>query len=52
MLFPGEDIAAHVRRRSDGKEFWLGVAELRATDEKSQDCQLLDDYSVWFVDHR
>jgi len=52
MLFPGEDIAAHVRRLSDGKEFYLGLAELKATDKKSENHQLLDDYSVWFVDNR
>jgi hypothetical protein len=52
MLFPGQDIAAHVRRLSDGKEFWLGLAELKATNRKSHDCQLLNDYSVWFVDNR
>ncbi len=52
MLFPGEDIAAQVRRLSDGKQFWLGLAELKATDRKSQNFQLLDDYSVWFVNNR
>jgi len=52
MLFPGEDITAHVRRISDGKEFCLGLAELKATDRKSENCQLLDDYSVWFVNSR
>ena len=52
MLFPGEDIAAQVRRLSDGKGFWLGLAELKATDRKSQNYQLLDDYSVWFVNNR
>jgi len=29
MLFRCEDIAAHVRRISDGKKFVLGLAELR-----------------------
>jgi hypothetical protein len=45
-------MAAHVRRLSDGKEFWLGLAEIKATDRKSQDCQLLGNYSLWFVDNR
>lgn len=52
MLFPGEDLAAHVHRLSDGKEFHLGLAELRATDRQSENYRLLDDYSVWFVDNR
>jgi len=52
MLFPGEDIGAHVRRISDSKEFFLGLSELKATDRKSANYQLLDDYSVWFVNNR
>lgn len=52
MLFPGEDIAAHVRRLSDGKEFDLGLAELEATDKKSANHPFMDDYSVWFVNNR
>jgi hypothetical protein len=51
MMF-GEDIVAHVRRRGDGKEFDLGLSELRATDKKSPNFQLLDDYSVWLVNNR
>ena len=35
MLFAGDDIAAHVRRKSDGKEFVLGLAELRTVDKRS-----------------
>ncbi|MHC4539843.1 MAG: hypothetical protein ACYS74_08685 [Planctomycetota bacterium] len=52
MLFWGDDIGANVRRISDGKEFLLGLSELKATDKKSKNCQLLDDYSVWFVNNR
>lgn len=52
MMFGGEDIAAHVRRKSDGKEFWLGLAELEAVEKKSRNYQLLDDYAVWFVNNR
>jgi len=52
MMFHGEDIAAHVRRMSDGKEFILGLAELEATDKKSLNYQLIDDYAVWFVNSR
>lgn len=51
MMFE-EDIVAHVRRKSDGKEFYLGLAELRATSKKSPNFQLLDDYSVWLVNSR
>jgi hypothetical protein len=51
MMF-GEDIVAHVRRKSDGKEFYLGLAELRATSKKSTNFRLLDDYSVWLVNNR
>ena len=43
------DITAHVKRISDGKEFVLALSELKATDKQSKDYQLLDDYSVWFV---
>ncbi|MEI8375166.1 MAG: hypothetical protein WCJ35_20285 [Planctomycetota bacterium] len=51
MMFE-EDIIAHVRRKGDGKVFDLGLAELRATDKKSSNFQLLDDYSVWLVNNR
>jgi hypothetical protein len=44
--------AAHVKRIKDGKEFVLGLAELKATDKKSANHQLLDDYAVWFVNNR
>ena len=52
MLCWQDDIGANVRRISDGKEFVLGLSELRATDKKSKNYQLLDDYSVWFVNNR
>jgi hypothetical protein len=52
MLFGGEDIAAQVRRKSDGKEFYLGLSELEAVDSRSPNYQLLDDYVVWFVNYR
>ena len=38
-----------VRRISAGKEFVLGLSELEATDDTSPNAQMLDDYSVWFV---
>jgi len=52
MLFHGEDIGAHVKRKTDGKEFWLGLAELKAVGRKSREAQLLHDYSVFFVNNR
>lgn len=52
MMFSGEDLAGHVRRKSDGKEFYLGVAEIKAVEKKSKNYQLLDDYAVWFVNSR
>ena len=52
MLFVVEDIAAHVRRKSDRKKFTLGLAELKAVDERSPNYQLLDDYAVFFVNYR
>jgi len=52
MMFYSEDVAAHVRRRSDGKEFYLGLAEIKAVDKKSINYQLIDDYAVWLVNNR
>ena len=52
MMFHGEDIAAHVRRISDGREFILGLSELEATDKKSSNHQHIDDYGTWFVNSR
>ena len=45
-------ILVEVRRVSDRKKFTLPLAELEATEKKSQNYQLLDDYSVWFVNYR
>jgi len=52
MLFSGDDLGAHVRRKSDGKEFYLGLAELEAVDKDSLNYQLLDDFSVFLVNNR
>ncbi len=51
MLAWEDDVGANVRRIFDGKEFLLGLSELEATDKKSGNYQLLDDYSVWFVNN-
>lgn len=45
-------ILVNVRRLSDKKRFTLPLAELEATNEKSKNYTLLDDYSVWFVNNR
>jgi hypothetical protein len=52
MMFHGEDLGAHVQRKSDGKEFWPGLAELEAVDKKSQSYQSLNNDAVWFVNNR
>lgn len=42
-------MAGHVRRKSDSREFYLGLSEIEAVDKKSENYQLLEDYAVWFV---
>ena len=37
MMFHGDDVAGHVRRKADGKEFYLGLAEIEAVDKKSKE---------------
>ena len=46
-----EQIFARVKRLSDQKEFSVELDYLKATDKKSKNFQLLDDYSVWFVNY-
>jgi hypothetical protein len=52
MMCNGEDIAARVLRIRDGKRFVLGLSELKATDKKSPNFQLLDDYASFFWNNR
>jgi len=52
MKSHGEDLAGHVRRKSDGREFHLGLVEIEAVDKTSKNNQLLNDYAVWFVNNR
>ncbi|MEX0612891.1 MAG: hypothetical protein WD738_01775 [Pirellulales bacterium] len=52
MMFLDEDIGGYVRRHSDDKEFFLGLAEIKPVDKKSKNYQLLRDYAVWFVNNR
>lgn len=47
-----EGLLAKIRRISDEKTFVLPLADLKAIDESSENYQLLDDYSVWFVNSR
>jgi hypothetical protein len=41
----------NVKRLSDQKEFILELDYLKAVDKKSKNYQLLDDYSVWYVNY-
>jgi hypothetical protein len=47
-----DGIFVNVQRLSDKKQFILPIADLKSTDKKSKNYQLLDDYSVWFVNNR
>ena len=49
---PDDGIVAVVQRTSDRKEFSLPLADLEARVKESKNYQLLDDYSVWFVNYR
>ena len=46
-----EQIMVNVKRLSDHKEFILELDCLKAVDKKSKNYQLLDDYSVWYVNY-
>ena len=50
MLFQDEDLAAHVRRTSDGREFVLGLSELKPVAGASPNAQLIEDFSTWMAD--
>ena len=50
-MFP-DDLKAHVRRKTDGKKFVLGLSELKTTSKGSADYRLLHDYAVWLVNSR
>jgi hypothetical protein len=47
-----DGIFVYVQRVSDERKFVLPLADLKSTDRKSKNYQLLDDYSVWFVNNR
>jgi hypothetical protein len=42
---------AKVTRASDKKRFQIPLADLKVIDEKSNNYQILDDYSVWFINY-
>ena len=46
-----EQIFVSAKRLSDQKEFILELDYLKAADKKSKNYQLLDDYSVWYVNY-
>ena len=46
-----EQIFVKAKRLSDQKEFILELDYLKAVDKKSKNYQLLDDYSVWYVNY-
>lgn len=41
-----------VKRVSDRKKFVLPLSDLKDTDKQSNNAQLIEDYSVWFVNWR
>ena len=49
--YSDEQIFVSTKRLSDQKEFILELDYLKAVDKKSKDYQLLDDYSVWYVNY-
>ena len=44
-------IVVKVKRINDNQRFILELASLKAVDATSKNFTLLDDYSVWFVNH-
>lgn len=42
---------AKVTRVSDKKRFQIPLADLKVIDKKSKNYQILNDYSVWFVNY-
>jgi hypothetical protein len=46
------DIVAKVRRVADNNIFYLSLSELETENKNSLNYQLLDDYSVWFVNRQ
>lgn len=45
-------LLVNVKRTSDKKKFDLPLSDLKATSKETENSQLLDDYSFWFVNWR
>jgi hypothetical protein len=52
LIDENHGIAVKVKRVIDNKRFILDLASLRATDEKTYNYTLLDDYAFWFHNYR
>jgi len=46
-----EQIIVQVRRQKDRKKFSIVLDYLEATDKRSRNYQLLDDYACWYVNY-
>ena len=46
-----DGLMVNVERVSDNKHFVLPLVDLKATDKKSQNYQLIDDYALWHVNY-
>ncbi len=46
-----EELLALVKRQSDNTTFVISLDWLKAEDEKSKNHQIIDDFSVWFVNY-
>jgi hypothetical protein len=47
-----DELKAHVRRKTDNKEFVLGLSELKGTSKGSENYRILHDYALWLVNYR
>jgi hypothetical protein len=45
-------LLAHVNRISDNKKFQIPLMDLKAVDKKTREYDLLDDYSIWFINYQ
>jgi hypothetical protein len=43
---------AKLQRLSDGKRFELPLMDLRTIDLESEDYQVIEDYSIWFINYQ
>jgi hypothetical protein len=48
-VYKDRDILVPVVRVSDKKRFTIPLSELQASDKNSENYQLLNDYTVWYV---